>query len=76
MHLVWKVTLLIPKIGNRKLSTTNNRFQCQAKLRSIKASKTKAPFKIEVFLVFPQHWQDGSQNTHNGKSNSLCSPSL
>lgn len=38
--------------------------------------KTKTPFKTGIYLAFPKDWQDGSQNTDDGKSNSLRSPSL
>lgn len=45
-------------------------------VRDLRAAKTKTRLKTGIYLAFPKDWQDGSQNTHDGKSNSLRSPSL
>ncbi len=45
-------------------------------VRDLRAAKTKTPLKSGISLPFPKDWQDGSQNTYDGKSNSLRSPSL
>lgn len=77
LRLICKATLLIPTSENKSFVHINNRLQCQARLPEIlRVAKTKTRFKTGIYLAFPKDLQDGSQNTHDGKSNSLRSPSL
>lgn len=51
-------------------------FNVKQDCKRLRAAKTKTRLKTGIYLAFPKDWQDGSQNTHDGKSNSLRSPSL
>lgn len=75
-RLVCKAILLIPTSVNTSFALINNRLQCQARLSEIKSSQNKNTLSNWIYLAFPKDWQDGSQNTYDGKSNSLRSPSL
>ena len=76
LHLVYKAILLIPASVNKSFTYINNRLKCQAKFKRLRVAKTKTRLKTGIYFAFPKDWQDGSQNTHDGKSNSLRSPSL
>ncbi|WP_335111567.1 hypothetical protein [Nostoc sp.] len=76
LHLVYKAILLIPASVNQSFLYINNWLKCQAKFKILRVAKTKTRLKTGIYFAFPKDWQDGSQNTHDGKSNSLRSPSL
>ncbi len=75
IYLVCKAILLIYTVAKKpkyhKLALISSNI-----LIYIKQRKQKHPLKLNFFSLFPKDWQDGSQNTDDGKSNSLRSPSL
>ncbi|WP_196510866.1 hypothetical protein [Nostoc sp. NZL] len=75
LHLVCKAILLI-RASLKNLHLSIDGFNVKQDCQRLRAAKTKTRFKTGIYLAFPKDWQDGSQNTHDGKSNSLRSPSL
>ncbi|MEH2391241.1 MAG: hypothetical protein V7K21_06030 [Nostoc sp.] len=75
LHLVYKAILLIPASVNKSFNISIW-LQCQATFNKLRVAKTKTRLKTGIYFAFPKDWQDGSQNTDDGKSNSLRSPSL